>query len=81
MSDLGAKNAAIVIMNPQNGEILAMASNTNYDLNDPWNLTSLYSESEIKNMSEEEQSNALNALWSNFVYHIHTSRVLHLSRL
>ncbi len=66
MSDLGAKNAAIVIMNPQNGEILAMASNTNYDLNDPWNLTSLYSESEIKNMSEEEQSNALNALWSNF---------------
>ena len=31
----GSKNTAVIVMNPQNGEILAEASYPNYDLNQP----------------------------------------------
>lgn len=34
----GAKTAACILMDPRNGEILAMASNRKYDLNQPYNL-------------------------------------------
>ena len=34
----GAKKVACVMMDPRNGEILAMASNTTYDLNQPYDL-------------------------------------------
>jgi len=34
----GAKTAACVMMDPRNGEILAMASNRTYDLNQPYDL-------------------------------------------
>ena len=40
----GAKTIAMMVMNPKNGEILAMASNSTFDLNDPQNLASMYSE-------------------------------------
>lgn len=33
-----AKNIAVLMMNPQNGEILAMAGDVNYDLNNPYDL-------------------------------------------
>ncbi len=33
-----AKNIAVLMMNPQNGEVLAMASDVAYDLNDPYDL-------------------------------------------
>ncbi len=62
----GSKNTAVIVMNPNNGEILAEASYPNYDLNNPTDLTKYYTEDEIKAMSEEEQSEALNSLWSNF---------------
>ena len=62
----GSKHTAVMVMNPQNGEILAEASYPNYDLNHPRDLTKYYSEDEIKKMSEDEQSEALNNLWTNF---------------
>lgn len=62
----GSKNTAVIVMNPQNGEILAEASYPNYDLNNPRDLTKYYSEDEIKKMSNEEKINALNNLWNNF---------------
>ena len=34
----GAKTAACILMDPRNGEILAMASNRKYDLNQPYDL-------------------------------------------
>lgn len=37
MNGIGSKTAAVLVMNPNNGEILAMASNRRYDLNDPRN--------------------------------------------
>ena len=33
---IGSLNMGCIIMNPQNGEIYAMSSYPEYDLNDPW---------------------------------------------
>lgn len=62
----GSKNTAVIVMNPQNGEILAEASYPNYDLNNPRDLTPYYSEDELKEMSNEEKIDCLNSLWNNF---------------
>lgn len=65
--EIGSKGIGILVMNPNNGEILAMASNQEYDLNNPQNLEVLYTKSEIAAMSEEDKTKALNALWKNDV--------------
>ncbi len=62
----GSKNTAVIVMNPQNGEILAEASYPNYDLNNPRDLSKYYSEEEIKEMTNEERLDILNNLWNNF---------------
>lgn len=62
----GSAQTAVLIMNPNNGEILAMAQSSSFDLNDPRNLTSLFTEEELAEMSEEDVSDALNAIWQNY---------------
>ncbi len=62
----GSKNTAVIVMNPQNGEILAEASYPNYDLNNPRDLSKYYSEEEIRAMSSKEKLEILNNLWNNF---------------
>ena len=52
-SKIGSKVTNILVMNPQNGEILGMASSNPYNLNEPMDekkLLSLYSQSEIDEM-------------------------------
>ncbi|GKX29081.1 stage V sporulation protein D [Vallitalea longa] len=60
------KNIYAIATNPQNGEVLAMASYPDYNLNDPYDLTAYFTEEEIKNMPLEKKSNFLNGLWRNF---------------
>ena len=62
----GSKNMGCIIMNPQNGEIYAMSSYPEYDLNNPRDLSVAYSKADIKKMTEEERSDALNQLWRNY---------------
>lgn len=62
----GAKNIGIVVMDPNNGEILGMATNSGFDLNDPQDLTGLYTGAQIKAMDDETYVEALNEMWSNF---------------
>lgn len=75
----GSKNTAVMVMNPQNGEILAEASYPNYDLNNPREFIESYSQEELKAMAEEETEESgkektvddikielLSALWNNF---------------
>lgn len=71
----GSKNTAVIVMNPNSGEIIAMADSTNYSLNNPWNEEIFsrycmdykkYSEEEIVNLDEESRLDILNALWQNF---------------
>lgn len=62
----GSKNTAVIVMNPQNGEILAEASYPNYDLNHPRDLSAYYSEETLKEMTDEQKLDALYSLWNNF---------------
>lgn len=62
----GSKNTAVIIMNPNTGEILAEASYPNFDLNNPRDLTAYYTQQEIDAMSEAEQLDAMNQIWRNF---------------
>lgn len=64
----GSKTAAAVMLDPNSGEILAMASDRVYDLNNPYDVVSngLFSEEEAEGLSEEDRLNALNELWRNF---------------
>lgn len=64
----GSKTAAAIMMDPNTGEILAMASNRTYDLNNPYDVVAngLFTEEEAESLSEEERLNALNELWRNF---------------
>jgi len=55
-----------MVMNPNNGEILAMASFPNFDLNNPRDLSKLYTEEQLAEMSDEDVTNSLYSLWSNF---------------
>lgn len=62
---------AVVIADPNNGEILAMADDLTFDLNDPTNLDGYYTESQQKKMSETEAGNKklseqLNKIWDNY---------------
>lgn len=64
---LGSNNTACIIMEVDTGEILAMASYPNYDLNNPYDLSAYYTETEIQTMKDEGTYNEkLNALWKNF---------------
>lgn len=65
--EIGSENIGVLIMNPNNGEILAMASNEEYDLNNPKDLSGLYTEEELSAMSEEDKLDILNHIWRNFV--------------
>ena len=62
----GSKNTAVIIANPNTGEILAEASYPNYDLNNPRDLNGYYSEEDIANMTDEDKLTELNQLWRNF---------------
>ena len=48
------------------GEIIAMDGGDRYDLNNPRDMSQVYSQEEIDKMSDEETVTALNAMWGNF---------------
>ncbi|MDD3403459.1 MAG: penicillin-binding protein 2 [Hespellia sp.] len=62
----GSANTAVVIMDPNSGEILAESSYPNFDLNDPRDLTTVYDQSVIDAMSDDELAENYNSLWRNF---------------
>lgn len=71
----GSANTAVIVMNPNNGEILAMADSTGYSLNDPWNeeIFNTYckdyeklDDAGIAALDEQGRLDILNSLWQNF---------------
>lgn len=61
----GAKNGIIIVMNPQNGEVYAMANYPSFDLNDPFTINNEELAGIWGNMSEQEKNDALNQMWRN----------------
>ena len=63
---MGAKNVGVIVEDPSTGEILAMDGGDRYDLNEPRDMSRVYSEDEIEAMNDEETVKALNLMWNNF---------------
>ncbi len=62
----GAKKGSIIVMNPQNGEIYAMANEPDFNLNEPFTINNEDLKANWNNMSEKEKNDALNQMWRNF---------------
>lgn len=62
----GSLNTAVIMANPNTGEILAEASYPNFDLNNPRDLSAYYTPDELKTMTDEDEFEARNQLWRNF---------------
>lgn len=56
-----ADSVSVIVMNPQNGELMAMVDYPEFDLNDPFTLVGDTGES----VSAEEKQNLLNKMWRN----------------
>lgn len=61
----GAKKGLIIILNPQNGEIYAMANYPTFDLNDPFTINNAELAAVWDTFSQEEQNDHLNRMWRN----------------
>lgn len=62
----GCEHAAAIVMNPQNGEIYAMAQYPDFDLNNPREASDYFSEEELAGLNDEQKMDLLNKLWENF---------------
>lgn len=61
MEKKGAKRVSIIVMNPQNGEIMAMANVPEFNLNDPFTLNI----EEPAGITSKEHQELLNQMWRN----------------
>ena len=59
MERKGAKQVSVIVMNPQNGEIMAMVNVPEFHLNDPFTLTEAYA------AEGENRQELLNRMWRN----------------
>lgn len=62
----GAKNIGVIVADPNNGEILAMASSDPYNLNEPRDMTHIYDEEVLRAMNDDATIEALNDMWRNY---------------
>ena len=60
MEEKQARQVSVILMNPKNGEILAMVSVPEFDCNDPFTLNT-----EANPETEEQKQDLLNAMWRN----------------
>lgn len=61
-----AKRGLIVLMNPQNGEIYAMANAPDFNLNEPFQMNDETLLAAWDSFTAEEQNDYLNQMWRNF---------------
>lgn len=59
----GADSVSIIVMNPQNGELMAMVNYPEFNLNDPFTLNAETDTS--AELTGEEKQNLLNQMWRN----------------
>ena len=70
VEDYSPEHAAVLVMNPQTGEVYAMAEYPSFNSNTPSDPTTIYTSEEFKGewdaMTDEEQLNYLMESWKNF---------------
>lgn len=66
-AEIGSERTAVIVMDPNSGEILAMATSKGYDLNHPRDLSKFYSEEEIAAMNDTQTTDALSRIWKNYI--------------
>lgn len=62
MEEKQADSVSVILMNPQNGEILAMVNVPEFNLNDPFTLNT---ETDTSTLTDEEKQDLLNQMWRN----------------
>lgn len=62
MEEKGAKRVSVIVMNPQNGELLAMVNVPEFNLNDPFSLHVQVEQSQETSASKQD---LLNQMWRN----------------
>ena len=77
MTETGAKNVSVLVMDPNSGEVLAMANSNSFDLNEPYEDSAIAYQfssgdagsvkEQIAVLSEEEKLDCLNRAWRNFI--------------
>ena len=77
MNETGAKNVSVLVMDPNSGEVLAMANSNSFDLNEPYEDSAIAYQfasgdagsvkDQIAALSEEERLDCLNKTWRNFI--------------
>lgn len=63
MEEKQAEAVSIMLMNPQNGEVLAMVNVPEFNLNEPFVLNT--AEAETENLTDEKKQELLNQMWRN----------------
>lgn len=66
VKEKNAKRGAIVLLNPQNGEIYALANKPDFNLNEPFKINDAELAQNWHLYSTKEQQNYLNQMWRNF---------------
>lgn len=66
-AETGSERTAVIIMDPNSGEILAMATSKGYDLNNPRDLSRYYPQQEIDAMDDQAKLEALSKMWKNYI--------------
>ncbi len=66
LDTVGAENVGVVLLDAENGEVLAMQSNYSYNLNSPRDLSAAYTEESLTSMTEGQTVNAMYDMWRNF---------------
>lgn len=65
VEDNNADGGNVIIMDPSNGDVLAMATYPNYNLNEPFTINTEKLQKKWDSMSSAEKNDALFAMWRN----------------
>jgi len=64
-----AQRGVVILMNPMNGQIYALANKPDFDLNEPFTINNPELAAIWDTFNQEEQMNKLNQMWRNFAIH------------
>ncbi|MCL2361098.1 MAG: penicillin-binding transpeptidase domain-containing protein [Defluviitaleaceae bacterium] len=66
VTEKNALRGVVILMNPQNGQIYALANKPDFDLNDPFTIQSPELAAVWDSFTQEQQMYELNRMWRNF---------------